>query len=156
MCNTYDIRIVFSEAAPIETTDHRVSAIFTNNGDHNDNLITKVNGAQEQHLGKRGSIESSRNSSVASQDPDSIDAAFEESEIAMRKLSMERRDSSHNSSLEEDRANQGTIKKLPSLSHSGLSSSSTLNGSKSVGDLSSVATKDSLEDRNLVCKSNLW
>ena len=133
-----------------------MSAIFTHNGDHNDNSIMRVNGAAQRQLEKKGSLESSQVSSCASQDRDSVDATFEETERAMRRLSVNRRTSSHSGSLEDDRGGIGTIRKLPSLSHSVLSSSSSLNGSKSAGDLSSVGTKDSLEERNLVCKSNLW
>ena len=105
-------------------------------------------------------MESSQYSSNTSQDRDSIDAVFEESNAALRQFSLERRSSSHNSSFEDERAAQGTVKKLPSLSHSVLSSSSpssaALNSSRSAMDLSSVGGKDFTEDRNLVCKSNLW
>lgn len=148
-----EVRFV-TEASPIESTDHRVSSIFTHNGDHNENSITKMNGDATRRLGKGGSVESSQYSSNTSQERDSVDAVFEEPSV--RQLSLERRSSSHDSSFEEERAGQGTVKKIPSLSHSGLSSSTTLNSSKSAGDLTTVLKRESTEERNLVCKSNLW
>jgi len=151
-----DSSIVYTlEASPIATTDDRVSAIFRQNGDHNENSITKVNGQRQNHFPKRGSLELSQYSSNTSQGRGSIDAAFEEAETAMRKLSTGQINLSQNGSLDDDRAGLGTIRKLPSLSHSVLSSSAALNNSRSAGDLSSVGTKDSPEDRHMVCKSNL-
>ena len=92
----------------------------------------------------------------SSQDRDSFDAVFEATDLALRRLSLERRNSSHTGSLDDDVGAQGTVKRLPSLNHSALTSKSSTLSSRSVGDLSTTTIKDSVDDRNLVCKSNSW
>ncbi len=94
----------------------------------------------------------------SSEPRDSIDSAFEAADKEARRLSLIPQ-SSPSGSLDEDRGATGTAKRLPSLSHSSLTPKPPLlEGSRSVGDLSSTGLmrENSNEERNLVCKSNMW
>ena len=114
-----------------------------------------MNGGQNGAVERGSSSDSAPSLDSMSRHRDSFDGVFEGQDVASHDL-RQRRSSSHSGSLDDERAGQGTVKKLPSLSHTTLSSKTQLNSSMSVGDLSATDVQESSDERNLVCKSNLW
>ncbi|XP_065070766.1 MAP kinase-activating death domain protein-like isoform X2 [Rhopilema esculentum] len=150
-----DSSIVYTRASPIQSVTERVSSIFAaSRGDYNDNSITKMNGGQNGSVERGSSSDSAPSLDSVSHNRDSFDGVFEGQNVASHD-SRQRRSSSQSGSFDDERAGQGTVKKLPSLSHTTLSSKTQLNSSMSVGDLSATDVQESVDERNLVCKSNL-